>query len=58
MPSQRRIARQKARLHRLVRKGLAPAGDKASMRALGNAAAALGKGAVIPEEQHAARQED
>jgi hypothetical protein len=32
------LLRQKARLHRLVQKGLAPPGDKASLRAAGKQA--------------------
>lgn len=58
IPARAAVGRQNIRRMRLVRKGFAPAGDKASLRALAATAAALGKGATIPEEQHAPRQED
>lgn len=53
IPSRAKIGRQNIKRVRIIRKGLAPAGDKASMRALGAAAKALGKGATIPEDDNA-----
>lgn len=58
IPSRAKIGRQNIKRARIIRKGFAPDGDKTALRALADKAAALGKGAVIPEEQHAPRQED
>lgn len=44
------LARKKARLHRIVRKGLAPPGDKASLRAMGEQAI-RDRDAAKPQDQ-------